>query len=125
MRRLRDSNPRILLRTAGFPYHIHFYMNHLQHYLFRCCSLDYFFTILLYNLGATCIVSTPFINITIELSKPSPNYIFLYKRLRFIRVVTPLKFPIMSSIFYTRPVQSTNSAKPPKTPILILSLDWA
>ena len=40
--------PARALLPRGFSYHIRFYTNHLQHYLFRCCSLDYFFTILKY-----------------------------------------------------------------------------
>ena len=127
LRRGRDSNPRDVLPPNGFPYYIRFYTNHLQHCLFRCCSLDYFFTTPLYKgLGATCIVSTPFmknlglslrlyfdwpfhpISQIIQFSKPPPNHIFLYKRFRFVRVVllSRLKFPRGTRIS-TRPPQST------------------
>ena len=45
------------------------------------------------GLGATCIVSTPFIDIAVELSEPPPKNIFLYSRFLFVRVVLHSKFP--------------------------------
>lgn len=62
----------------GFSYYSCFYANHLRLISLRCCSLDYFLTILLNinNLGPTYIVSTPFINF-VEFREPSPKPIFL------------------------------------------------
>ena len=42
-----------------------------------------------------------------QFSKPPPNHIFLYKRFRFIRVVTPSKLSNDGLELCTRPVQST------------------
>lgn len=84
--------------TRGFSYYFRFYTNPLQHYLFRGCSLDYFFTYF-YNPGATYIVSTPFINITIELSEPSPKQTFLYARLPFVRAVLLLRLGYLRALY--------------------------
>ena len=90
--------------TPKLTYHTCFYTSHLRHNSFRCCSLDYFFTISL-DLGAIRIVSTPFMkyiltyftfrmfNWKLQFSKPSPKQIFLSTRLPFIRIVLHNRFP--------------------------------
>lgn len=96
-----------LVCSAGFepvtPWltcYIYFYINHLQHYLVRCCSLDYFFTISIIDLGTSCIVSTPFMNNQyIQFRESSPKEIFLYPRFRFVREVLLLKFLLRHSYY--------------------------
>ena len=97
----------------GFSNYSCFYTSHLQHYLVRCCSLDYFLTISFNDLGSAYIVSTPFINIAIEFSKPSPKNIFLHSRFLFIRAVLLLKFPLGHSLL--KSLVSTYSTNSPTT----------
>ena len=91
----------------------------LNLYQFTWVAIYYF------NLGAACIVSTPFmknlglslrfyfdwsfhpISQIIQLSKPSPKEIFLNPRIPFIRAVTPSKLSNDGLELCTRPVQST------------------